>query len=341
MRILVVRRDNIGDLVCTTPLFTALRRRFPDAWIGALVNSYNAPVLERNPDLDEIIAYRKLKHLQDEQGAFEALGARLASFWKLRRRRLDYVVLATPDFVPRTLRLARWLAPGKTVGFSDGSKAAGALDLSVPVSQVSRMHEVERVFTLAAHFGIGDEIPPLRVVPDPAETARARNAFSNPESLKIAIHISARRPAQRWPAERFAALIERLRADHGAAAMLLWSPGPADHPQHPGDDAKARMISDATNVVAYPTERLKELIGAFAACDAVICSDGGASHLAAALGKPMVCFFGDSPVERWRPWGVPQRILQPESRNVRDLHHEEVLAAFTSLAAETGLSACS
>ena len=47
--VLVVRRDNIGDLVCTTPLFTALRRRYPDAWIGALVNSYNAAVLDRKP----------------------------------------------------------------------------------------------------------------------------------------------------------------------------------------------------------------------------------------------------------------------------------------------------
>ena len=28
-RILIVRRDNIGDLVCTTPLIDALRARFP------------------------------------------------------------------------------------------------------------------------------------------------------------------------------------------------------------------------------------------------------------------------------------------------------------------------
>ena len=62
-RILVIRRDNIGDLVCTTPLLAALRRRFPAAWIGALVNSYNATVLDRNPDLDEVFVYRKLKHL--------------------------------------------------------------------------------------------------------------------------------------------------------------------------------------------------------------------------------------------------------------------------------------
>ena len=68
LRILVVRRDNIGDLVCTTPLFTALRQRFPEAWIGALVNSYNAPVLRGNPDLSEVYAYTKFKHR--EQGDF-------------------------------------------------------------------------------------------------------------------------------------------------------------------------------------------------------------------------------------------------------------------------------
>src|SRR5688500_11098507 len=106
------------DLVCTTPLLSALRQRFPQAWIGALVNSYNAPVLEANPDLDEIVAYTKLKHLDPGQSALAALRSRVASLWKLRRRGLDYVVLATPDFVLRTARLARWLAPQQVAGFS-------------------------------------------------------------------------------------------------------------------------------------------------------------------------------------------------------------------------------
>ena len=41
-RILVVRRDNIGDLILTTPFLHALRRARPQAHIAALVNSYNA-----------------------------------------------------------------------------------------------------------------------------------------------------------------------------------------------------------------------------------------------------------------------------------------------------------
>jgi ADP-heptose:LPS heptosyltransferase len=334
-RLLIVRRDNIGDLVCTTPLIAALRSRFPRAWLGALVNSYNAPVLEGNSDLDEVIAYRKLKHLEPSESATAALAERITSLWRLRRMRLDCVILATPDFVPRVARLARWLAPKKVLGFSNGSPAARQLDLSVPISKVQDMHEVERVFALGGHLGVVGEPPPLRLSAEPTEVARASAAFGAGPGLKVAVHISARRPAQQWPAERFSTLFEELHAQYRARSMLLWSPGPAQHRQHPGDDDKADAITKALRgeprLVAYRTERLQVLIGALAAADIVICSDGGTLHLAAALLKPIVCFFGDSPPERWGPWGVPSRVLRPASRRVSDLPVSDVLNALSSL----------
>ena len=331
-RILVVRRDNIGDLVCTTPLFSALRRRYPRAWIGALVNSYNAAVLDRNPDLDRVVVYTKLKHLDPGQSALGVLARRVGDLWRLRRRRLDCVVLATPLVVPRTFALARALAPARIVGFSDET-----------LSQVADLHEVERIWALAAHLGIDAPIPPLTVVPDPRLAAQALDAFGlSREKFKVAVQISARRPAQQWPAERFAELVQRLDA-LGAAAMLLWSPGPADHPRHPGDDDKAAAVAERlagkAPLVAYRTPRLPELIGALAACDAAITSDGGAMHLAAALQKPIVCFFGDVAPEQWRPWGVPHRVLRPQSRNVADISVDQTIAAFRELAAQASGSA--
>ena len=335
MRILVIRRDNIGDLVCTTPLFAALRRKFPQAWIGAWVNSYNAAVLEGNRDVDEVIAYTKLKHLDRSEGALSALAKRISALWRLRRMKLDFVVLATSDFSPKLLRLARALGAKRVVGFSDGSAAARGLDLSVPIAALTGLHEVERVFRLAPLFGIDGPPPALKVVADSSELQRASAAFPAGAGRKVAVHISARRPAQRWSAERFAELIRMIGAGGASRVLLLWSPGTQDDPRHPGDDEKAREIvervGDASLLRPYPTETLPELIGALAACDAVICSDGGASHLAAALGKPIVCFFGDSPVERWHPWGVPHRILQPASRRVSDISADEAMAAFGSL----------
>jgi ADP-heptose:LPS heptosyltransferase len=321
--VLVVRRDNIGDLVCTTPLFTALRRRYRAAWIGALVNSYNAAVLERNPDLDEVLVYTKLKHLDPGESAFGTLARRLGGLWRLRRKRLDCVVLATPAVSPRIQALARTLAPRRIVSFDDER-----------LRQVARLHEVEKVFALAGELGLEGPIPGLKVVPDPALVQKAMSAFAATARPKVAIQISTRRPAQQWPAERFVELAQRLDAAD-VATMLLWSPGPREHPRHPGDDEKAALISEKLAglkfFVAYRAGPLPELIGALAACDAVVTSDGGAMHLAAALGKPIVCFFGDMPPEQWRPWAVPHRVLRPPSQNAADILVDEALAALREL----------
>jgi ADP-heptose:LPS heptosyltransferase len=56
-------------------------------------------------------------------------------------------------------------------------------------------------------------------------------------------------------------------------------------------------------------------------------------HIAAGLGKPIVCFFGRSDPTRWHPWGVPHRALQPPSHEVKDITVAEALAAYESLIA--------
>ena len=83
--------------------------------------------------------------------------------------------------------------------------------------------------------------------------------------------------------------------------------------------------------MARPTRTLPELIAALAECRALICADGGAMHLAAGLGLPIVCLFGNSGAYRWRPWGVPYRLLQKPSCDVADISVDEVVSAFASL----------
>ena len=326
-RILVVRRDNIGDLVCTTPLISALRQRFPDAWIGALVNSYNAPVLRGNPDIDEVFAYRKLKHREENDTLLANLGIRYRMVASLRRKRLDYVVLA--GNAARAKWLVRMLGAkavvGPTAAPAGGTHAAGGL------------HEVEITFRLAQAFGI-DGVPPLpTVVPDAAQVDRLRTAIAAqfPDaSTLFGVHISARKPSQRWPIERFAELIHAITRHSGAGVLLFWSPGPGNDPRHPGDDEKARTLGlelRSLPIIPVATRDLGDLIAGLSLCSRVICSDGGAMHLAAALRRPIVCLFGRSDKARWRPWGVPHVLLQPGSRDVRDISTAQVLEALDRL----------
>lgn len=107
MKILIIRRDNIGDLICTTPLFEALRRRYPNAYLAALVNSYNAPAIQGNPHLDAVFAYTKGKHAAGES-VVQAYLKRVKLLWSLRCQRFDYVLLPSSGFAPRPLAWLAW-----------------------------------------------------------------------------------------------------------------------------------------------------------------------------------------------------------------------------------------
>ena len=339
LKFLVIRRDNIGDLVCTTPLFTALRQHFPDARIDALVNSYTQAVLKNNTEITQVFWYSKAKHQADWMRKLSAYWQRALLMGRLRRMKFDYAILASPGFQPRLLRLARWIKPRHIIGYTENGNPRGSrIDIAIPHNVHHPIHEAEDVFRLLSPLGITGKPPAARVFPDPAEVCRARGLLINiagKSKLTIGVHISARKPSQRWPAQRFAALMERLHEKHDDTAfMLFWSPGAEDNPLHPGDDAKAQEIIDATSgipVLAYPTQNLGQLIAGLSLCDKVICSDGGAMHIAAGLGKPLLCFFGKSDSAHWYPWGVPYQLLQPPSHEVTDISVADALEGFEKL----------
>jgi len=332
--ILIVRRDNIGDLVCTTPLIAALRSAFPKAHLAALVNSYNVAVLTGNPHLDAVYAYDKAKHKPGE--------SRLRLYWQrwkllrhLRRQRFEWAIVGGGE--PRQgVRLARMAGAKHVAAFVAEGKSIEGVDFPVSLDNVPR-HEVVDTLRLLQPLGVPADPPPLSLRADVAVVGQIEGTLPpgwGGRPLKIAVHISARKISQRWPEQRFAELIRYLQA-RGAAVMLLWAPGSASDPAHPGDDEKAAAIlarlGETDALAAVATTTLPQLIAALSLVDGAICADGGAMHLAAGLGKPIVALFGGSDARRWHPWGVAHRVLQAPSREVVDVTLEEVMAAVSEL----------
>ncbi len=342
MKVLIVRRDNIGDLICTTPLFEAIRRQYPDAYIAALVNSYNAPAIQGNPHLDAIFAYTKGKHA-DGESVLGAYWRRAKLLWQLRRMRFDYVILATSGFASRALKLARTIKPLHIVGFVRDSARSNSIDCAVEHAHGVGLHETADMFRLLQPLGVSGDIPKLSVLPDASLAERLQQALPDAvgdgKGPLVALHISARKEKQRWPVERFAEFAHRLHAQTGARFLVFWSPGDENNPFHPGDDGKAaKLLAAMAGLPVAPvnTHHLSELIAGLSLCDVAVLSDGGAMHVAAGLGKPLVCFFGNSPAERWHPWGVPYRLLQKPSRDVADISVDEAEAAFLDLVTSQG-----
>lgn len=337
-RILVVRRDNIGDLVCTLPLISALKERYPQAYLAALVNSYNAAVLDNHPAVDEVFAYTKLKH-RGRANPVSVYFARVRLLVKLRRQRFDIAFVASPatNSVMRTVRL---IHPARIVRFAGGAPVHRE-DTTIALANGVE-HEALRTLAL-----LEDTVEARRpaIYPDTALVSALRATLSaqiDSTRPPIGVHISARKPSQRWPIENFARLIESL-TEHGYDVIVLWSPGAESDERHPGDDEKAawlkaQCVGERVTFLATPT--LPHLIAALSLCEMVICSDGGAMHLAAALGKPIVCLFGDSDAQRWHPFGVPFRLLQPATRNVRDVSVADVKRALAELKSPAGSDLC-
>ncbi|HXM81928.1 MAG TPA: glycosyltransferase family 9 protein [Burkholderiales bacterium] len=341
MRILVIRRDNIGDLVCTTPLFAALRARYPQAHIAALVNSYNAAVLEGNPHVDAVHSYTKLKHRLPGESRLGILLARLRMLARLRHEPFDYIVLAKAGFDRHGLRLARQLRRRHIVGFAEpGAQAPRSITVPVPALAYGDLHEVEVMKRLAEAVDVRDAGGPLRVYPARArlELWRARlPALAQRGGRRwIAAHISARELGRHWPMERWAELIRRVTATGQTGVVLLWAPGPENDPRHPGDDAKAAAILQqvGASVLPAPTAELADLIAAIALCDAFIGADGGAMHLAAALGLPTLALFEnrEDKKRRWYPWQVPYELVAPATRDIADITVEQVVQGWQRLA---------
>ena len=348
MRILVIRRDNIGDLVCTTPLLAGLRSRYPQAHIAALVNSYNAPVLDGNPDVDAVHVYTKLKHRLPGQSPLGIVLDRLRMMRDLRREPFDYIVLASAGFNRHALRFARQLGRRHIVGFANGDEpGARHITIRVPAKAYAELHEVQVLELLARAMGVPVADGPLRIFPK-AERVRAWQErlpeLADPARPWIAVHISARERERQWPRQRWRELIDRLVAT-GVGVLVVWAPGPQSDPRHPGDDEKAAQLlsqfSGDRSVRAAPSQSLDDLIALLSLCRAFVGADGGALHIAAGLGLPVLGLYeGVVPKKyRWYPWRVPHEVLGSETREVADISVAQLMEAWQRLTARVSLAA--
>ncbi|WP_346828502.1 glycosyltransferase family 9 protein [Serratia inhibens] len=326
--ILIIRRDNIGDLVCTTPLIEGVKIAYPDAKLYLLINKVSQDVVKNNPHLEKVFVYKKAKHKTKNETTLGVYFERLMIFLKLRKIKFDAAILANPVPCKYSLRLAKMAGVSNIIGADLGTP-----DIHHPFRKqdFSGKHQVEHTYSyLSAITEQRIPIPPVRVFLTPEERQQAAQRMQKllpPVGRVCAVHISSRSPKRRWPIERYAEIINRLVADQNTAVLIFWSPQGTLTPDDIGDQKRAEQLlalCQNERVALYPTASVRELLAGFDLCDRVLCSDGGQMHLAAALNKDMVVFFGDTNKESWHPWTGRYHILQTESGDCIDVTVDDV-----------------
>src|SRR5688572_30745197 len=140
MKVLVLKRDKLGDLLLTTPLLARLKAALPQAETHLLANDYNAWVVAGNPHLDRVWVYRRVRH-----AGRVSIGAAWQWLWQgvaLRRERYDWVIVANGDESPRAIRRGLALRGKRTVArCADPSRYPALTD---PVRLDTQSHEIDR-----------------------------------------------------------------------------------------------------------------------------------------------------------------------------------------------------
>ncbi len=293
-RILVVQTAFLGDVVLTTPLFRALRRRFPAARLDALVTPAAAPLVEENPHLDEVLRY-------DKKGG-ERLGSVARRLWSR-----GYDLIVAPHRSHRTALLARWIGAPVRVGFRD----AGLRWLYTRrVPRPAALHEVDRNLDLLKGLGFHPE-PEDRVLHVGHTDREAQEVERVLAEAGVAAHepLAALAPGsvwatKRWPAERFAEVGRRLEG-RGFRVVVLG--GPDD--RQVAEAVCAAVGAGAVNAAGRTS--LKALSAWMDRVRLLVTNDSAPLHVAAARGTPAVAVFGATTLDLgFGPFHAASRVVE-------------------------------
>ena len=284
--IFVLRNNDVGDLLVVTPLFDALRRRFPTARIAAGVGDWNLDVLRGNPHLSEVLPVNApwFNKYQARTGPLGRLAwVRSSPEVRAVAARRFAVGIDVLGSAWGSLLLLRAGIPWRlgVRGYAGGHSAAQATVAFDPREHVGRA-----ALRFAELLGAA-ELPPVRpqifLTPEERE-AGERWWAAGGAGRRLVIAPGGGLAGKRWPVASFAAVAAGLSA---ASLLVLGGPGEGE--------LVAQILAAAPAARAFPEPPgLRQVFALIAAADLVVANSSMPLHVAAAFGKPAVVTLGES-----------------------------------------------
>jgi heptosyltransferase-3 len=285
-RILVIRRNRMGDMICTLPLLHTIRRHFPQGWLAVACDEPGAPIARACGAVNETFVLGSRGFLPLIQDA-----RRLQGF--------DWVIAAKGGFDRRLALLARLSNGIRRVGYEEEAEEPSTYYTdTIPLTTDAQEHQIETQLELLPLLGISGRPVPVDLTlelpsdaRDFAEALLAKLPLS-PAPALLLINISSTRPLL-FRREDFLALIARLLSETGLAIGVVSSPA---------DQAEAREMADGVNskrVLSLATPGPLELAALLRRATLFLTPEGGAAHLAAAMDAPAVVLWSEGPFEKW------------------------------------------
>lgn len=275
-KVLLIKTSSLGDVVHNLPVASDIRRRFPDARIDWAVEEAYAPLVALHPSVAGVIPVAIRRWCARPLGS--STWAEISDLRRLFGREQYDAVIDTQGLIKSAL-LAR-AARGRRHGFDAGSAREGlATRLYDVTHQVARnLHAVTRNRLLVASaLGYRADAPAEYGI-----RAAAHAEVDSRERYAVFLHATSRAD-KLWPIDRWIGL-RRVLESRGMRCVLPWG----------SDEERRRSITIAGELGSAPVPALApiaEVATMLAGAAAVVGVDTGLTHLAAALGVPVIALF--------------------------------------------------
>jgi len=309
--ILVVGLTAAGDVLHFLPVATILRKAYPRAKIGWVVQDKARAIVQGRPDLDRVHVFERHRWQAGLLNPLSAPGT-LKEIWSVIReiRREGYELLVDPQGTIKSAMVNLVSGAGCRVGFASGfCRELNNLTTNLRVVlPTRRMHRVKKSVALLQAAGLDITGHEARFLV-PAE-AQVQAAASLEEAGLAGKKFAVIHPGtsefgarKRWPLERFGQAADRLHSDFGLVPVFVL--GPIEKAW------KAELLGGVTAAprIAIEPKSLAHLGGIIARAGLFLGCDSAPLHLASNLRVKAVGMFGPTDPILFAPYYHPAVVV--------------------------------
>lgn len=329
MKILILKRDKIGDLLLTTPMLEHLHQQLPAAEIHLLANDYNAWVVNKNPHLTHLWVYPRTKI-----GRRIRVAALIKQFWQeriLRHKHFDVAIIAGGDTSSRAIQRGLRVRAKRTIAYCESPALCAKLSDPLPV--LNGLHEIERILNLLSPLGIA--LPSRPINPSyslPLTKREFAESWLQERGLQpqryIVLGLGARRAKKQPSTEQILRWCAYFKTRHALDTVFMWTPGKSDNPLYPGDDEIAQPVVEKNATHIHPFRGpIMPALGLIWQARCSIFPDSGLMHFAAASPGGVLGLFAETDISpspsQWGPRGTNVDYIDAR-KSISEVRDDEV-----------------
>ena len=304
-RFLVFHSGKLGDLVCATPIFRAIKKNYPNCAVVVMGRTLNRELLNFNLDVDKYTAY---------EGSFFALVR------SIRDLHIDAACIATLNFrglaaiyvagvsLIVSLRVAGGWSPNETKSY----RLARCLTKIVEY-RMGKYASLENLRMLKP-FGIVSEDTTKHLSFSDSARNKIKQFFQEQRIIElhpiIGIAPGAGNKIKQWNPEKFAAVADSVYDKHNATILVLGSSSDRYEAE--------RMITSlapSTKIInTVSLFNIDELKACISMLDIVVSVDSATIYIAEAFGVATVDITGPIDEREQPPIGPRHIVVTPPHR---------------------------